>query len=95
MKSGSNEEMFESEFISLSALHDTVPTLAPRPLAWGKFATSDTYYLVTEWIDVETRDHTTGPCGCSLKSDILVYTVIILQCAKVESIRTRCTRLIR
>ena len=61
MKSGSNEEMFESEFISLSALHDTVPTLAPRPLAWGKFATSDTYYLVTEWIDVETRDHPTGP----------------------------------
>lgn len=61
MKSGSNEEMFESEFISLRALHDTVPTLAPRPLAWGKFATSDIYYLVTEWIDVETRDQSTGP----------------------------------
>ncbi|KAL8882048.1 MAG: hypothetical protein Q9198_000878 [Flavoplaca austrocitrina] len=61
MKSGSNEEMFESDFISLRALHNTVPTLAPLPLAWGKFATFDIYFLVTEWIDVEIRDQSPGP----------------------------------
>ena len=61
MKSGSNREMFESEYLSLSALHTAVPTLAPRPLAWGKFADTDAYYLATEWIDVETRDGGTGP----------------------------------
>lgn len=44
------------EFISLTALHSVVPTLAPRPLVWGKFSSSNDYYLVTEWVDVETRD---------------------------------------
>ena len=33
-----------------------MPTLVPRPLVWGKFSSSDNYYLVTEWIDVENRD---------------------------------------
>jgi protein-ribulosamine 3-kinase len=49
------------EYVSLTLLHNTVPTLVPRPLAWGKFSTSDTYYLVTEWIDVQTRNSGAGP----------------------------------
>lgn len=47
--------------MSLSLLHQAVPTLAPKPLAWGKFSGSNTWYLVTEWIDVDTRDGGPGP----------------------------------
>jgi protein-ribulosamine 3-kinase len=54
-------EYSAGEYISLMLLHEAVPTLAPRSLAWGKFSSSDTYYLVTEWIDVETQDGGQGP----------------------------------
>ncbi|OBT55313.1 hypothetical protein VE04_04045 [Pseudogymnoascus sp. 24MN13] len=60
MKSGENQEMFESEYISLTRLHEAVPTFAPQPLAWGKFASSDKYYLVTEWIDEDAAEADTG-----------------------------------
>ena len=49
------------EFISLTALHHVVPTLAPKPLKWGKFSSAEEYYLVTEWVDVETRNGGDGP----------------------------------
>lgn len=52
---------FEGEYISLSRLHEAVPTLAPRPLTWGKFASSTKYYLVTEWIDEEAFKSVPSP----------------------------------
>ncbi|KAG8531939.1 uncharacterized protein KY384_003575 [Bacidia gigantensis] len=60
MKSGSNKEMFESEHLSLMLLHKAVPTLSPKPLAWGKFKDSNTWYLVTEWVDLEANEEDTG-----------------------------------
>ncbi|KAI9722499.1 MAG: hypothetical protein M1828_004746 [Chrysothrix sp. TS-e1954] len=60
IKSGANKEMFESEFVSLTLLHEIVPTLAPKPLAWGKYEESETWYLVTEWIDMNARNDGCG-----------------------------------
>ncbi|KAF2033224.1 fructosamine-3-kinase [Setomelanomma holmii] len=56
MKSGTKQEMFESEYIALQLLYEAVPTLVPRPIVWGKFAAIETYYSVTEWIDEDTED---------------------------------------
>ncbi|KAF3000472.1 hypothetical protein E8E14_000812 [Neopestalotiopsis sp. 37M] len=71
MKSGKDREMFESEYIALQRIHEAVPTLAPKPLAWGQFATSDRWYLVTEWVDVDAEDAAPGSgTGLSLAQKV-------------------------
>ncbi|KAL8860914.1 MAG: hypothetical protein Q9178_002669 [Gyalolechia marmorata] len=64
MKTGSDGDMFKGEFESLSAIHKAVPSLCPRPLAHGKLTDSSSYFLLTEFIDIEA----TGgqPTGLSL-----------------------------
>ncbi|KAI1325106.1 fructosamine kinase [Xylariaceae sp. FL0255] len=55
MKSGEKGEMFESEYHALDLLKRAAPTSAPKPLAWGRFEKSETWYLVTEWIEVDFK----------------------------------------
>lgn len=62
--------MFPGEFVSLTLLHEAVPTLVPRPIVWGKFASSDDYYLVTEWIDEEAKDDGEPGIGLTLAQKI-------------------------
>lgn len=54
MKTGPDREMFKSEYESLAALHGVVPSFCPRPLAHGKLADSSDYFLLTDFIDIET-----------------------------------------
>jgi protein-ribulosamine 3-kinase len=60
INSGRISKFLLGEYISLERLHEAVPTLVPRPIAWGKFASTETYYLVTEWIDEDTDDSGRG-----------------------------------
>lgn len=45
--------MFEGENASLNAIHDAVPSLCPKSLAWGKMDGGDKYFLATEFLDFE------------------------------------------
>ncbi|KAI0147641.1 Fructosamine kinase-domain-containing protein [Xylariaceae sp. FL1272] len=45
--------MMQGEFKSLTAINDAVPGLAPRPLGWGKFDESESYYVVMEFLDMD------------------------------------------
>ena len=47
---------FAHEFESLSAIHEAIPSLCPRPLAHGKFTGSNEGFLLTEFIDVRALD---------------------------------------
>ena len=59
------------EYIALSRLHEAVPTLVPQPIVWGKFASSNNYYMVTEWINEDTEDGGPGPgTGLSLAQKV-------------------------
>lgn len=33
-----------------------MPTLAPQPTVWGKLTDAETYYLITEWVEVDAQD---------------------------------------
>lgn len=44
--------MFEGEHASLNAIHNAVPSLAPKSFAWGKLSVSDGYFLATEFLDM-------------------------------------------
>lgn len=48
--------MTEGEFHSISEIHKLVPTLTPRPVAWGKFrnAAIDTYFFLCDFVDMST-----------------------------------------
>ena len=45
----------------MTPLHEAVPTLAPKPIVWGKFSEFETYYLVTEWVEVDADCPGKGP----------------------------------
>jgi protein-ribulosamine 3-kinase len=49
--------MFEGEYASLNAIHDAVPSLCPKSLAWGKLDAGDGYFLATEFLDLEGGHH--------------------------------------
>ncbi|KAL8929307.1 MAG: hypothetical protein Q9208_001390 [Pyrenodesmia sp. 3 TL-2023] len=53
MKTGPDGDMFAGEYESLAAIHAVVPSLCPRPLAHGKLADSDDYFLLTDFIDTK------------------------------------------
>ena len=44
--------MFEGEHVSLNAIHDAVPSLCPKSLAWGKLEKNAGYFLATEFLDL-------------------------------------------
>jgi protein-ribulosamine 3-kinase len=48
--------MTEGEFHSISEIYKLIPTLTPRPVAWGKFrnATIDTYFFLCDFVDMST-----------------------------------------
>ena len=39
-------DMISGEFRSMTEFFKTMPDFVPRPIAWGKFKTSDTYFLL-------------------------------------------------
>jgi protein-ribulosamine 3-kinase len=43
--------MFQGEHTSLNAIHDAVPSLCPKSLAWGKLESRDGYFLATEFFE--------------------------------------------
>ncbi|KAI0156468.1 Fructosamine kinase-domain-containing protein [Xylariaceae sp. FL1272] len=45
--------MMEGEFNSLKAIRDISPLFAPKPYGWGKFETSDVYFLVMDFLDLK------------------------------------------
>ncbi|KAL8837214.1 MAG: hypothetical protein Q9176_005845 [Flavoplaca citrina] len=47
---------FAHEFESLSAIHEAIPSLCPRPVAHGKFTGSNEGFLLTEFINVRALD---------------------------------------
>lgn len=49
--SGGAAVMFEGEHASLNAIHDAVPSLCPKSLAWGKLDNGG-YFLATEFLDL-------------------------------------------
>ncbi|KAG6357527.1 hypothetical protein INS49_013404 [Diaporthe citri] len=48
--------MTEGEFHSISEIYKLVPTLTPRPVAWGKFrnVAIDTYFFLCDFVDMST-----------------------------------------
>lgn len=48
--------MTEGEFHSISEIYTLVPTLAPRPVAWGKFkdAAIQTYFFLCDFVEMST-----------------------------------------
>ncbi|RMZ91709.1 hypothetical protein DV736_g1036, partial [Chaetothyriales sp. CBS 134916] len=44
--------MFEGEHASLNAIHNVVPSLCPRSIAWGPVDQGRGYFLVTEFVDL-------------------------------------------
>lgn len=46
--------MTEGEFHSISEIYRLVPTLTPRPVAWGKFRNTsiDTYFFLCDFVDM-------------------------------------------
>lgn len=46
--------MMHGEFESMKALHETMPDLAPRPIAWGTYDTAeDIHFLLCEFHDMD------------------------------------------
>lgn len=51
--SGSASTMFEGEYASLNAIHNAVPSLAPRAFAQGKLDFgNDSFFLATEFLEM-------------------------------------------
>lgn len=46
--------MFEGEYASLNAIHNAVPSLAPKAFAWGELE-SEGHFLATEFLDMSSR----------------------------------------
>ncbi|KAL8670365.1 MAG: hypothetical protein Q9168_005092 [Polycauliona sp. 1 TL-2023] len=65
LKTGPDEHMFKGEYDSLAAIHKAVPSLCPRPLAYGDLRDSPGYFLLTEFIDIEDS-HDGESSGLSL-----------------------------
>ncbi|QDS68231.1 hypothetical protein FKW77_010594 [Venturia effusa] len=58
MKTGKGKDagvMFQGEYASLKAIHDTVPSLCPQALGWGQYDSSpETSFLVTDFLDLSS-----------------------------------------
>lgn len=48
--------MIEGEYHSLMAIHDLIPTFAPKPYAWGKLKSSGWYFLLMDYIHLNQQD---------------------------------------
>lgn len=48
--------MTEGEFHSISEIYKLIPTLTPRPVAWGKFRNTaiGTYFFLCDFVDMST-----------------------------------------
>lgn len=60
--------MFEGEHTSLNAIHQAVPSLAPKSFAWGELDQGG-YFLATEFLDMSgggIRSSSAGGSGMSL-----------------------------
>ncbi|KAJ5958774.1 uncharacterized protein N7479_005924 [Penicillium vulpinum] len=44
--------MCEGEFESLNAINNTLPSMAPKPLAWGKYKNEESYFMLAEFREV-------------------------------------------
>ncbi|KAI9763363.1 MAG: hypothetical protein M1840_000555 [Geoglossum simile] len=55
LKTGPNGDMFKGEHASLAALHLVVPSICPKALAHGTLSSSQGYFLLTEFLDVNDR----------------------------------------
>ena len=45
--------MVSGEFVSMTALHDTIPEVTPAPIAWGTYASnSNVQFFLCHFIDV-------------------------------------------
>ncbi|KAL8995739.1 MAG: hypothetical protein Q9169_004597 [Polycauliona sp. 2 TL-2023] len=65
LKTGPDESMFRGEYESLVALQKAVPSICPQPLTHGPLQDSPGYFLITDFIDIETTPN--GPVsGLSL-----------------------------
>ncbi|MCJ1451714.1 hypothetical protein MMC28_002054 [Mycoblastus sanguinarius] len=53
------------EYVSLTAIHSSVPSLCPKSIAYGRLADSPDYFLLTDFIDMEARSGGQGS-GLSL-----------------------------
>ena len=54
--------MFAGEYASLNAIHAAVPSLCPQAHAAGELeASPGTFYLVTDFLDLSSHDHTGTP----------------------------------
>ncbi|KAK5087787.1 hypothetical protein LTS08_008111 [Lithohypha guttulata] len=66
--------MFEGEHASLSAIHNSVPSLAPKSFAWGELEQADGgYFLATEFLDMSGRSAgstSQGGSGLSLATKL-------------------------
>ncbi|KAG8158449.1 hypothetical protein KVR01_011571 [Diaporthe batatas] len=49
--------MTEGEFHSISEIYKLIPTLTPRPVAWGKFLNSkiDTYFFLCDFVNMSSE----------------------------------------
>ncbi|MCJ1472419.1 hypothetical protein MMC13_001067 [Lambiella insularis] len=65
MKTGPDGDMFKGEHESLTAIHAAVPSFCPVSIKHGKLSSTDDYFLLTDFIDMEAT--TGGPSsGLSL-----------------------------
>ncbi|TID16948.1 gb [Venturia nashicola] len=61
------EVMFEGEYSSLKAIHDTVPSLCPQAFGWGHFDHSpETSFLVTDFLHLSSHRSSTSSNAPSL-----------------------------
>lgn len=45
--------MVSGEYISMKTLHDTIPNLTPKPIAWGTYASSpDIHFFLCEFVEM-------------------------------------------
>ncbi|KAG6041094.1 hypothetical protein E4U41_006032 [Claviceps citrina] len=62
------ESMFRGEHFSLNAIYNVVPQLCPRSHAHGAMSSPNTYFLATDFLDMEST--ATGGSGLSLAAKL-------------------------
>jgi protein-ribulosamine 3-kinase len=55
--------MFEGEHASLNAIHFALPSLCPQSFGWGKMEQGNSYFLMTEFLDLGGRRSSKSGAG--------------------------------
>ena len=70
--------MFEGEHASLNAIHNAVPSLAPKSFAWGPLEQQNGFFLATEFLDMSSRTSFGNGSGMSLATKLAkLHTTLI------------------